>query len=104
MKAYTIGCKIRIQSHQRIGMLRRYHIPKSTIGVIIDHGFGFIKTEEVKELFFRRNELEGVEFSNLKAVQKVEFEVGQDRKQRPQTVKVRITETQTLEPHPSPSS
>ncbi len=80
-------------------------MPKGTISnVIADRGFGFIKTEEGKEIFFHRNELEGAEFSNLKAGQKVEFEMGQDRKQRSQAVKVRIAETQALEPPPSPSS
>ena len=80
-------------------------MPKGTIRqVIIDRGFGFIKTEEGKDLFFHRNEFEGVEFSILKVGQKVEFEIGQDRKQRPQAVKVRISETQTLEPPPSSSS
>lgn len=46
-------------------------MPKGTISnVVADHGFGFIKTEEGKKIFFHRNELEGVEFSNLKVGQK----------------------------------
>jgi CspA family cold shock protein len=56
----------------------------------MDRGFGFIKTEEGKELFFHSNEIEGVEFSSLKAGQKVEFEIGQDKKGRTQAVKVRL--------------
>jgi len=60
----------------------------------MDNGFGFIKREEGKDLFFHRNEIEGVEFSSLRAGQEVEFEMGQDSKGRPQAVKVRLVETQ----------
>ena len=76
-------------------------MPKGTIRQVIDRGFGFIKTEEGKELFFHRNEIEGLEFSSLKVGQEVEFEIGQDKKGRPQAVKVRLTETQAPEPPPS---
>jgi len=67
-------------------------MPKGTIRQVIDRGFGFIKTEEGKDLFFHRNEIEGVEFSNLRAGQEVEFEMGQDKKGRPQAVKVKLIE------------
>ena len=67
---------------------------KGTIKKLMDNGFGFINTEEGKDLFFHRNEIEGVEFSSLRAGQGVEFEVGQDSKGRPQAVKVRLIETQ----------
>ena len=67
---------------------------KGTIKKLMDKGFGFIKTEEEKDLFFHRNEIEGVEFSSLRAGQEVEFEMGQDSKGRPQAVKVRLVETQ----------
>ena len=66
---------------------------KGTIRQLMDRGFGFIKSEEGKDLFFHRNEIEGVEFSSLRAGQEVEFEKGQDSKGRPQAVKVRLTET-----------
>ena len=69
-------------------------MPKGTIKNIKENGFGFIKTEDGKELFFHRNEIEGVEFSSLRAGQEVEFEMGQDSKGRPQAVKVRLVETQ----------
>jgi len=69
-------------------------MPKGTIKKLMDNGFGFIKTEEEKDLFFHRNEIEGVEFSSLRAGQEVEFEMGQDSKGRPQAVKVRLVETQ----------
>ena len=58
-------------------------MPKGTIKKLMDNGFGFIKTEEEKDLFFHRNEIEGVE-----------FEMGQDSKGRPQAVKVKLVETQ----------
>ena len=67
---------------------------KGTIKNLMDNGFGFIKIEEGKDLFFHRNEIEGVEFSSLRAGQEVEFEMGQDSKGRPQAVKVRLVETQ----------
>ena len=66
---------------------------KGTIRQLMDRGFGFIKAEEGEDLFFHRNEIEGVEFSSLRAGQEVEFEMGQDSKGRPQAVKVRLTET-----------
>ena len=67
---------------------------KGTIKKLMDNGFGFIKIEEGKDLFFHRNEIEGVEFSSLRAGQEVEFEMGQDSKGRPQAVKVRLVEAQ----------
>ena len=68
---------------------------KGTIKKLMDNGFGFIKTEEGKDLFFHRNEIEGVEFSSLRAGQEVEFELGQDSKGRPQAVKVRLVQPKT---------
>ena len=69
-------------------------MPKGTIRRVMDRGFGFIKTEEETDLFFHRNDLEGVEFNSLKEGQEVEFEMGQDSKGRTQAVKVMLTETQ----------
>jgi CspA family cold shock protein len=76
-------------------------MPKGTIRQVMDRGFGFIKTEDGKDLFFHRNEIEGVEFSSLKAGDGVEFETGQDKKGRPQAVKVRLTQTQETKPPPA---
>jgi len=71
-------------------------MPKGTIKRLMEQGFGFIKTEEAeKDLFFHRNEIEGVEFTSLNEGQEVEFEMGQDSRGRPQAVKVRLAETQT---------
>lgn len=69
-------------------------MPKGTIARLMDRGFGFIKTEDETDLFFHRNELEGVEFNSLSEGQEVEFEKGQGRDGRPAAVKVRLAETQ----------
>ena len=69
-------------------------MPKGTIARLMDRGFGFIKTEQEGDLFFHRNELEGVEFNSLSEGQEVEFEKGQGRDGRPAAVKVRLAETQ----------
>ena len=69
-------------------------MPKGTIRRLMDRGFGFIKTEDETDLFFHRNDIEGVEFNSLSEGQEVEFEKGQGRDGRPAAVKVRLTETQ----------
>ena len=63
---------------------------KGTIRRLMDRGFGFIKTEQDEDLFFHRNDLEGVEFNSLTEGQEVEFEKGQGRDGRPQAVKVKL--------------
>ena len=66
-------------------------MPKGTIRRLMDRGFGFIKTDAQEEdLFFHRNDLEGVEFNSLSEGQEVEFEMGQGRDSRPQAVKVKL--------------
>ena len=67
---------------------------KGTIARLMDRGFGFIKIEQEGDLFFHRNELEGVEFSSLSEGQEVEFEKGQGRDGRPCAVKVRLAGTE----------
>ena len=74
---------------------------KGTIARLMDRGFGFIKTEEGGDLFFHRNELEGVEFNNLSEGQEVEFEKGQGRDGRPAAVKVRLADANVKEELPS---
>ena len=70
---------------------KEYYMPKGTIRRLIeDQGFGFIRTAEGKDLFFHRNQLQGVNYSSLREGQQVEFEVGQDRNGRPQAVRVRL--------------
>ena len=68
-------------------------MPKGTIRRLVsDRGFGFIRTAEGKDLFFHRNELQGVDYSSLREGQEVEFEVGQGRTGRPEAVMVRLTQ------------
>ena len=56
-------------------------MPKGTIRrLIADRGFGFIRTERGEDLFFHRNQLQGVEFASLREGQQVEYEVGKERK------------------------
>ena len=53
-------------------------MPKGTIRrLVADQGFGFIRTEEIEDLFFHRSELQGVAFDSLREGQKVEFEIAQ---------------------------
>jgi len=56
--------------------------------LMTDRGYGFIKTEDEKDLFFHRSELEEVDYNSLTEGQQVEFEIGQGRDGRPQAVKV----------------
>ena len=58
--------------------------------LIADRGYGFIKTEEEKDLFFHRNELEEVDYNSLTEGQQVEFEIGQGRDGRLQAIRVRL--------------
>jgi len=67
-------------------------MPKGTIRRLMDRGYGFIKTEQEEDLFFHRNNIEGVEFANLSEGQEVEFEKGQGRDGRLQAVKVKLAE------------
>ena len=69
--------------------------------LITDRGFGFIKTEDEKDLFFHRSNLEGVEYSSLREGQEVEYEVGQGNNGRSEAVKVRLAEAEVKEELPS---
>lgn len=52
-----------------------------TIKTLTDRGFGFIAREgEVKDLFFHSKDLNGVTFDELKAGDKVSFEVTEGEK------------------------
>jgi len=68
-------------------------MPKGTIRRIGDHGFGFITTEGGEDLFFHRNQLQGVAYSSLREGQQVEFEVEKGPSGRPKAVKVRLAQT-----------
>ena len=56
---------------------------QGTIARLTDRGFGFITPDDDaggKDLFFHSNELQGVEFNDLKEGDKVTFEVGESPK------------------------
>jgi len=54
---------------------------KGTISKLTDRGFGFISREgEEKDLFFHSNELQGVQYNDLKEGDQVEFEVTEGQK------------------------
>ena len=69
---------------------------KGTIKRLMDRGFGFIKMEEQEEdLFFHRNELQDVQFADLREGQEVEFEMSQGRDGRQQAVKVKLAQPES---------
>jgi len=64
---------------------------KGTIKKLIrDKGYGFIQSEEGKDLFFHESQLQGVDYSSLKEGQEVEFEAGTGRDGRPSAAKVKL--------------
>ena len=67
-------------------------MPKGTIRRLMDRGYGFIKREGEEDLFFHRNDIEGVEFGSLREGQEVEYEMGRGRGGRPQAVRVRLAQ------------
>ena len=68
-------------------------MPKGTIRrLITDRGYGFIKTEGEEDVFFHRNQLEGVDYNSLREGQQVEFEVRQDPSGRPHAMRVRLAQ------------
>jgi len=48
--------------------------------VMKDRGFGFIRTEDGKEVFFHRSECRACDFNALDQGQRVEFELKDDPK------------------------
>lgn len=53
---------------------------EGTIKKLTDKGFGFIKTDGVKDLFFHSKSVEGATFDQLHEGQKVTFEEGRGPK------------------------
>ena len=69
---------------------RGFGMPKGKIKKLLsDKGFGFILTEEGKDLFFHRSELQGLDYSSLKEGQEVEYEAVTRRGGRPEAAKVK---------------
>jgi len=64
---------------------------KGTIKKLIkDKGYGFIQTEEGKDLFFHQSQLQGLEYTSLNEGQQVEYEAGTGRGGRPEAAKVKL--------------
>jgi len=65
---------------------------KGTIKKIIrDRGFGFIKAEDGREIFFHRSALEGIDFETLEEGNNVEFNSERGPK-GPRAVDIKIIE------------
>ncbi len=62
--------------------------------LVHDRGFGFILDTDGRELFFHRNSLVDVQFSELSERQEVEYEVEKTAK-GPSAVNVRISQKPT---------
>ncbi len=48
--------------------------------LVMDRGFGFIKTDSGEELFFHRSHVQGVSFESLAERQRVSFTEGHGQK------------------------
>ena len=70
-------------------------MPKGTIRRLTNRGFGFIKTEQGEDLFFHRNELQGVDYNSLREGQAVEYKIGRGRDGRSQAMRVRLAGTES---------
>ena len=55
-------------------------MPEGAIRKLIAKGFGFIETENEKELFFHSSTVQGVSFDDLREGQKVSYTEGQGKK------------------------
>lgn len=74
-------------------------MPKGTIKRLMDRGFGFIKSEDQKEdIFFHRNDLQGVQFNDLREGLEVEFEMALGRNNRQQAINVRPSQPEGESP------
>ncbi|MDD2252223.1 MAG: cold shock domain-containing protein [Dehalococcoidales bacterium] len=63
---------------------------KGTIKRLMDRGFGFIKSEDQEgDVSFHRNDLQGVQFNDLREGLEVEFEISMGRDNRQQAINVR---------------
>lgn len=65
---------------------------KGTVArLIADRGYGFITTEEGKDVFFHRTSLQGLEFDSLKEGQALEFEI-EEGSRGPRAVNIKSSE------------
>ena len=67
-------------------------MPKGKIKKVIqDKGYGFIKAENGREIFFQATSLRGLYFKNIKEDDQVEFDMGKNRWNRPVAVNIRAS-------------
>lgn len=59
--------------------------------IITDRGFGFIRAEDGREIFFHRSALVGIDIKQLSEGQQVDFEVERGPK-GPRAAKVRMAD------------
>jgi len=59
--------------------------------IITDRGFGFIRAEDGREIFFHRSALVGIDIKQLSEGQRVDFEVERGPK-GPRAAKVRMAD------------
>lgn len=63
------------------------------IRLIRDRGFGFLRAEDGREIFFHRTELQDASFDALRGDEKVEYDMGTDaRSGRERAVNLRVTQ------------
>ncbi len=68
-------------------------MPKGKIKRLVsDRGFGFIQTGDGTDVFFHRNELQGVDYTSLREGTEVEFEIGKGRDGRNEATNVRLAQ------------
>jgi len=60
--------------------------------LIVDRGFGFIRTEREGDLFFGRNQLQGVDYGSLREGQQVTFEITRDPNGHLHAIGVRLAQ------------
>ena len=62
---------------------------EGTIKRLTDRGFGFIETEDGKDMFFHMSSVEGTTFEQLQEGNRVSFEIGEGPK-GPRAEKVQV--------------
>jgi len=67
-------------------------VAKGTVGRLMkDRGYGFITTEDGKDVFFHRTALQGIRFDSLTEGQSLEFEIEEGPK-GPRAIDIRPSE------------
>ena len=67
-------------------------MPKGKIGRLMkDRGYGFITTEDGKDIFFHRTALQDIKFDSLREGQSLEFEIEEGPK-GPRAIDIRQSE------------